>query len=73
MNYFKEAEEVLRRLPKLEKALEMLYKQKEHIEKNQVTDLLFTDKNKKAFITTSQVNMAFKRLCQKYGDRIYPP
>ena len=40
---------------------------KEHIEKNQVTDLLFTDKNKKAFITTSQVNMAFKRLCQKYN------
>lgn len=33
MNYFKEAEEVLRRLPKLEKALEMLYKQKQHIEK----------------------------------------
>ena len=40
---------------------------KEHIEKNQVTDLLFTDKNKKDFITTSQVNMAFKRLCQKYN------
>lgn len=40
---------------------------KEHIEKNQVTDLLFIDKNKKAFITTSQVNMAFKRLCQKYN------
>lgn len=35
MNYFKEAEEVLRRLPKLEKALEMLYKQKEHIEKKE--------------------------------------
>lgn len=33
MNYFKEAEEVLRRLPKLEKALEMLYKQKRHTEK----------------------------------------
>lgn len=40
---------------------------KEHIEKNNVTDLLFVDKNKKEYITTSQVNMAFKRLCQKYN------
>lgn len=40
---------------------------KEHIEKNNIVDLMFIDKNHKAFITTSQVNMAFKRLCQKYN------
>ena len=40
---------------------------KEHIEKNNITDLMFIDKNNKSFITTSQVNMAFKRLCQKYN------
>jgi integrase len=39
----------------------------EHIKNNNITDLLFLDKNKKEFITTSQVNMAFKRLCQKYN------
>lgn len=40
---------------------------KEHIKNNNITDLLFIDKNNKSFITTSQVNMAFKRLCQKYN------
>ena len=39
----------------------------DHIANNEITDLLFIDKNKKEFITTSQVNMAFKRLCQKYN------
>ena len=39
----------------------------EHIKKNNITDLLFIDKNNKSFITTSQVNIAFKRLCQKYN------
>lgn len=40
---------------------------KEYIKENNITDLLFIDKNNKSFITTSQVNMAFKRLCQKYN------
>lgn len=39
----------------------------DYINDNNITDLLFKDKNKKDFITTSQVNMAFKRLCQKYN------
>ena len=39
----------------------------QHIEQHNITDLLFLDKNNKDFITTSQVNMAFKRLCQKYN------
>ena len=38
-----------------------------HIKQYEITDLLFLDKNNKSFITTSQVNMAFKRLCQKYN------
>ncbi len=38
-----------------------------HIQDNNITGLLFIDKNNKSFITTSQVNMAFKRLCQKYN------
>ena len=39
----------------------------QHIEQHNITDLLFIDKNHKSYITTSQVNMAFKRLCQKYN------
>lgn len=39
----------------------------QHIKDNNITDLMFIDKNHKSYITTSQVNMAFKRLCQKYN------
>lgn len=39
----------------------------QHIKDNNITKLMFIDKNNKSFITTSQVNMAFKRLCQKYN------
>lgn len=39
----------------------------QHIKDNHISDLMFIDKNNKSFITTSQVNMAFKRLCQKYA------
>ena len=39
----------------------------QHIKNNNITDLLFIDKNNKSFITTSQVNSAFKRLCEKYN------
>jgi len=39
----------------------------QHIKDNNIKDLLFIDKNNKSFITTSQVNMTFKRLCQKYN------
>lgn len=40
---------------------------KEHIAQNNIEGLMFTHKNTNSFVSTSQVNMAFKRLCQKYN------
>lgn len=40
---------------------------KDYINTHNINDLMFTHKNTKSYVSTNQVNMEFKRLCQKYN------
>lgn len=40
---------------------------KDYINTHNISDLMFTHKNTNSYVSTNQVNMEFKRLCQKYN------